>query len=167
MLLDEGDALVERRRHGQLLLNSMTGVLLRLLESFDGALFITSNRASAFDPAALSRVTLAIRYKPLDAAAKRAIWANTLTRVLADEHGAKRTHEEARRLATEEFDLGHLAQFNGSGRAVGSVVRLAIGLCGQRQCALSQRVLEDAINVFNAFHAELRAEGAQTTWETL
>jgi hypothetical protein len=45
VLLDEGDALVEKRQRGQLMLNSMTGVLLRLLENFEGALFITSNRA--------------------------------------------------------------------------------------------------------------------------
>jgi quinol monooxygenase YgiN len=36
VLLDEGDALVEKRKQGQLLLNSMTGVLLRLLETFEG-----------------------------------------------------------------------------------------------------------------------------------
>ncbi len=65
ILLDEGDALVEKRRSGQLMLNSMTSILLRLLESFDGTLFITSNRAASFDPVALSRVMLAIRYKPL------------------------------------------------------------------------------------------------------
>ena len=74
MLLDEGDALVEMRQPGQLLLNSMTGVLLRLLEEFEGALFITSNRAASFDPAALSRVTLAIRYHPLTKAAKEEVW---------------------------------------------------------------------------------------------
>ena len=52
-LLDEGDALVEKRKQGQLLLNSMTGVLLRLLETFEGSLFINSNRVASFDPAAL------------------------------------------------------------------------------------------------------------------
>ena len=84
MLLDEGDALVEKRSRGQLLLNSMTGVLLRLLEGFDGSLFITSNRASSFDPAALSRITLAIRFEPLDAAAKAQVWTNMLARIIGD-----------------------------------------------------------------------------------
>lgn len=78
VLLDEGDALVEKREKGQLLLNSLVGVLLRTLDSFEGAcergaaagltpspagiLFITSNRLMTIDPACLSRVTLAIRY---------------------------------------------------------------------------------------------------------
>ena len=70
-LLDEGDALVEKRRQGQMLLNSMTGVLLRLLENFEGSLFINSNRVASFDPAALSRVTLAVKFVPLDQSGMR------------------------------------------------------------------------------------------------
>ena len=61
VLLDEADALVERREKGQLLLNSLVGVLLRTLDRFEGQLFLTTNRAKQFDPAAISRVTLAIR----------------------------------------------------------------------------------------------------------
>jgi hypothetical protein len=44
VLLDEGDALVERREKGQLLLNSLVGVLLRTLDKFEGQLFLTTNR---------------------------------------------------------------------------------------------------------------------------
>mmetsp|Transcript_548 Transcript_548/g.1228 ORF Transcript_548/g.1228 Transcript_548/m.1228 type:complete len:631 (-) Transcript_548:146-2038(-) len=161
VLLDEGDALVERRQRGQLLLNSMTGVLLRLLETFDGALFITSNRASSFDPAALSRVTLAVRYEPLDLAAKRAVWENTLARVLMFEDGAPRTRAEALALVAKTFTLDALAKFTGSGRSVGAVVRLAVGLCQQRgNGELTQAALDDAIEVWSGFHKDLRSEGA-------
>ena len=164
VLLDEGDALVERRQHGQLLLNSMTGVLLRLLEAFDGALFITSNRAASFDPAALSRVTLAVRYEPLDATAKRAIWRNALARVMMHEHGARRTREEALTLVDSTFNLAALAAFAGSGRAVGAVLRLATGLCQQRaRSALTQAALDDAIRIWQGFHADLREEGVDST----
>jgi hypothetical protein len=64
-----------------MLLNSMTGVLLRLLENFEGSLFINSNRVSSFDPAALSRVTLAVKFYPLDRSGMRQVWRNTLARV--------------------------------------------------------------------------------------
>eukprot|EP00727_Mastigamoeba_balamuthi_P009676 m51a1_g5330 putative aaa family (228) ;mRNA; r:388627-389442 len=85
VLLDEGDALIEHRKPGELQINSMTGVLLRLLESFEGALFITSNRAHNIDPAAISRVTLAIRYERLTSTSVRSVWRSTLVRVLGDE----------------------------------------------------------------------------------
>ena len=166
VLLDEGDALVERRTKGQLLLNSMTGVLLRLLESFNGALFITSNRAASFDPAALSRVTLAVRYQPLDADAKRAVWRNALARVLVHEHGAQRTRAEALGVVDARFDLTTLAAFTGSGRAVGAVIRLAAGLCQQRdRDTLTQAALDDAISIWQDFHSDLIDEGAVDTFD--
>lgn len=162
VLLDEGDALVEKRSRGQLLLNSMTGVLLRLLESFDGSLFITSNRASSFDPAALSRVTLAVRFEPLDAAAKTLIWTNMLARIVGDGEGL--TAQAALARVTRDFDLARLSQFAGSGRAVGVIIRLALGLCGQRRSHLTQTVLDDAIEVWSSFHDDLCDEGATQTW---
>ena len=61
VLFDEGDALIEKRTSGQLELNSMTSILLHLMECFDGVLFITSNRVSSFDTTVLSRITLAIK----------------------------------------------------------------------------------------------------------
>ncbi len=167
VLLDEGDALVERRQRGQLLLNSMTGVLLRLLESFDGALFITSNRAAEFDPAALSRVTLAIRYEPLDDSARAQVWRNALVRIFADEileNGKARGPKLAVEYVEKNFDLKQLAHFDGSGRSVGAVLRLAIGLALQRRTDLSQSVINDALDVWSEFNADLRAEGAVDHW---
>ena len=163
MLLDEGDALVEKRSRGQLLLNSMTGVLLRLLEGFDGSLFITSNRASSFDPAALSRITLAIRFEPLDAAAKAQVWTNMLARIIGDADGL--TPDVAAKQVGRDFDMPRLSKFSGSGRAVGAIIRLALGLCGQRRCRLSQVVLDDAIGVWSNFHDDLCDEGATETWD--
>lgn len=167
VLLDEGDALVERRQRGALLQNSMTGVLLRLLENFEGSLFITSNRASFFDPAALSRVTLAIRYDPLDKAGKRSVWRNALARVLGDEvieGGSLRGKDVAFKLVDVAFDLEKLSEFDGSGRSVGAVLRLAIGLAEQRGCSLSQGVLDDALGVWREFHKDLHEAGAANDW---
>lgn len=163
VLLDEGDALVEKRTRGQLLLNSMTGVLLRLLEGFDGSLFITSNRAASFDPAALSRVTLAVRFEPLDTSDKTTVWVNMLARVIGDAEGLSRGAALAQ--VRRDFDPPRLAQFAGSGRAVGTVLRLALGLCGQRRSRLTQAVLDDAVAAWSSFHDDLREEGVTQTWD--
>lgn len=161
ILLDEGDALVEKRKSGQLMLNSMTSILLRLLESFDGTLFITSNRASSFDPAALSRVTLAIEYKPLKETGKKLVWKNALIRVFADEileNNERRGEIAAEEYVNKHFDLNQLGQFKGSGRSVNAVIRLAIGLSDKRDEALSQKIINDAIDVYTLFNDELLKE---------
>jgi len=160
ILLDEGDALVEKRKSGQLMLNSMTSILLRLLEGFDGTLFITSNRASSFDPAALSRVTLAIEYKPLEETGKELVWKNALTRVFADEiiDGKRRGEAAAEEYVVKNFNLSELGLFKGSGRSVNAVIRLAIGLSDKRDETLSQQIVQDAINVFTLFNDELLKE---------
>ena len=152
VLLDEGDALVEKRRLGELKINSMSAVLLRLLEHFDGALFITSNRAAAFDPAALSRVTLAIQYSPLARDGLSTVWEHALRRVLG------------RTPRSGEFDLEALANHGGSavsGRSVGAVIRLAVGLCDSRDEELSQSILIDALGVYTHFCAELDGEDCE------
>jgi hypothetical protein len=165
VLLDEGDALVEKRKPGQFQLNSMTGILLRLLESFDGILFITSNRVSSFDPAALSRVTLAIRYEKLEGDSKVQIWRNSLARVISDADPALPMQKVYERIDAQ-FELTELGKFHGSGRSVGSVMRLAIALCEERQKELDQDIMNDAIAVYESFNHELVAQGATESWDS-
>lgn len=48
----------------------MVCVMLRLIEYFQGVLFLTSNRIGALDPAFQSRVQCALRYDALDETAR-------------------------------------------------------------------------------------------------
>src|SRR5262249_704808 len=52
----------------------IVGSFLRLLDYYQGILFLTTNRAEVLDPAVLSRVMLRLRYPDLDAAARTVIW---------------------------------------------------------------------------------------------
>ena len=56
-------------------------MLLRFLDTFEGCLFITSNRVAAFDDAVLSRVTLAFRYEALQADGRTELWRSVLNRM--------------------------------------------------------------------------------------
>lgn len=146
VLLDEGDALLERRERGQLLLNSLVGVLLRSLDVFNGVLFVSSNRLAHVDPAALSRVTLAIHFRALDAPARAQVWRNVLVRAKAD---------------LARFDCAMLGdKFELSGREVNAAVRLALALAMSRGVELEQQVLLDALAVSIEFRSEFPAE----TW---
>jgi hypothetical protein len=130
VLLDEGDALLEQREKGHLQLNSLTGVLLRSLENFDGQLYMTSNRLQHIDKAVLSRVTLALKYDALDAAARSTLWTNTLKRANVD---------------LSNVNIAKLAGYEVSGRELLHVVKLALALAYHRGCAVDQGILEAAL----------------------
>ena len=166
VLLDEGDALVEKRTQGQFQLNSMTGVLLKILENFTGSLFITSNRAAAFDPAALSRVTLAIQFHPLTKEGLRKVWHEALYRILeSDEQTEWESDEKCRDEVEKRFDLDKLSHFPGSGRSIGAVLGMAIALCTHRSnTEMKQSLLDEAIATYLDFHTALKEEGVSSTW---
>eukprot|EP01122_Echinamoeba_exundans_P011219 TRINITY_DN4388_c0_g2_i1.p1 TRINITY_DN4388_c0_g2~~TRINITY_DN4388_c0_g2_i1.p1 ORF type:complete len:956 (+),score=202.74 TRINITY_DN4388_c0_g2_i1:242-3109(+) len=130
VLLDEGDALLEQREKGHLQLNSLTGVLLRSLENFDGQLYITSNRLQHIDRAVLSRVTLALKYDALDAAARSSLWRNTLKRANVD---------------LSKVNIDKLASYEVSGRELLHVVKLALALAYHRESTVSQDIIEAAL----------------------
>ena len=94
-LLDEADVFLETRRSDDLVRNAMVCVMLRLLEYHPGILFLTTNRIRTLDPAFESRVTVALRYRPLDAPARASVWRNLLSTLkVRIEHFAAK-HETA------------------------------------------------------------------------
>ncbi|KAF0135514.1 MAG: AAA ATPase, partial [Methylocystaceae bacterium] len=73
MLIDEADVYIERR-DDNIAMNAVVGVFLRVLEYFNGLLFLTTNRVDDIDEAIVSRCIALIKYNPPDADAKRRIW---------------------------------------------------------------------------------------------
>lgn len=61
LLIDEADTYV-RKRGESVVQNGIVGVFLRLLEYYQGILFMTSNRGEEIDDAILSRCTIHIQY---------------------------------------------------------------------------------------------------------
>lgn len=130
-----------------------------------GSLFINSNRVSSFDPAALSRVTLAVKFSPLGKDGMEQIWKNTIARVLGTDSTKSLTPDESLKEAEEKFDLDKLSTFPGSGRSVGAVMKMAIALCSYRQCDLTETILQECIDNFLSFHNDLKNEGAPEDWD--
>jgi hypothetical protein len=73
MLIDEADVYI-RQRSDDIAANAVVGVFLRVLEYFDGLLFLTTNRIDDIDEAIVSRCIALIRYHAPDAAARQRIW---------------------------------------------------------------------------------------------
>ncbi|MBR0567484.1 AAA family ATPase [Azoarcus sp. L1K30] len=73
MLIDEADVYI-RRRDDQLATNAVVGVFLRVLEYFNGLLFLTTNRMDDIDEAIVSRCIAMIRYAAPSEAERQRIW---------------------------------------------------------------------------------------------
>ena len=88
VLLDEADIFLEQRGRQDIFRNAMVGVFLRLLEYHNSPMFLTTNRVFAFDPAIRSRISIAIKYKPLKRSARKQVWEQLLEMANAHISGA-------------------------------------------------------------------------------
>ncbi len=73
VLIDEADVYI-RRRDDNMAANAVVGVFLRVLEYFNGLLFLTTNRVDDIDEAIVSRCIAIIKYDPPSWEARAKIW---------------------------------------------------------------------------------------------
>jgi len=74
MLIDEADVYI-KRRDDNIAANAVVGVFLRVLEYFNGLLFLTTNRVADIDEAIISRCIAMIKYHPPGLEDRRKIWS--------------------------------------------------------------------------------------------
>ncbi|KAF2713337.1 P-loop containing nucleoside triphosphate hydrolase protein [Pleomassaria siparia CBS 279.74] len=82
LLIDEADVFMEARQPNDIHRNSLVSVFLRLLEYYQGILFLTTNRVETLDEAFQSRIHMGIRYKELTARARMEIWKHHIKKVI-------------------------------------------------------------------------------------
>jgi len=58
LLLDEADIFMEQRSESDIKRNAMVGIFIRLLEYYQGILFLTTNRSGGLDQAFASRISV-------------------------------------------------------------------------------------------------------------
>ncbi|KAF5569175.1 TOB3 (member of AAA-ATPase family) [Fusarium phyllophilum] len=112
LLLDECDVFLERRTTSDIKRNKLVSIFLRLLEYFEGVMFLTTNRVSAFDPAFESRIHLTIHYPNLDYTSRLHIW-KTFVGICNDGN------------SISEDELDKLAAVELNGRQIKNVVKTA------------------------------------------
>ena len=177
VLIDEAEMLLERRTKSEIHRNAMVCVMLRLLEYYQGVLFLTSNRVEALDPAFQSRVQCALRYDALDVAARRQIWSNLLAARRVSHHGGRLTGGMAV-TADASIDVDALAAQELNGRQIKNSLQLALALARRDGAPLSQSHLDATLELSTAFAqatsgasatdgaaAEGEAAGQQTKWD--
>ncbi|KAF2804787.1 putative AAA family ATPase [Mytilinidion resinicola] len=80
LLLDEADVFLEARSAHDLERNKLVSIFLRLLEYYEGILFLTTNRVDNIDAAFESRIHLSLQYDDLDQASRHHVWSTFLSR---------------------------------------------------------------------------------------
>ncbi|GAB7344915.1 hypothetical protein MBLNU457_3351t1 [Dothideomycetes sp. NU457] len=141
MLIDEADVFLERRSLHDMERNALVSIFLRVLEYYQGMLFLTSNRVDTFDDAFKSRIHVPLKYSDLPFTSRVQIWQNFLAKI----QGTK----------FSERDLEHLAEHPLNGRQIKNIVRTAQSLSNFSQKTLDLQALSDVIGIQNDFEHEL------------
>ena len=78
LLLDEADVFLEQRSSHDLERNKLVSIFLRILEYYEGILFLTTNRVDNIDAAFSSRIHLSMQYESLSTSSRKHVWSNFL-----------------------------------------------------------------------------------------
>lgn len=112
LLIDEVDIFIEKRDLN-IARNALVGVFLRLLEYYNGILFLTTNRVTNIDSAFYSRISLAIKYPDLSDEARKQIWTN---------------HLKLYNITLSSKNIDKVASANLNGRQIKNCIRLVTAL---------------------------------------
>ncbi|KIW93447.1 uncharacterized protein Z519_06052 [Cladophialophora bantiana CBS 173.52] len=109
LLLDEADVFLEARSSHDLERNKMVSIFLRVLEYYEGVLFLTTNRIKNIDEAFHSRIHVTVNYPNLSVESRRHIWQT----FLGHDH------------PMDGKELDHLARVDLNGRQIKNVLKTA------------------------------------------
>lgn len=152
LLIDEADVFLEQRNLHELERNKLVSIFLRVLEYYEGIMFLTTNRVNIIDPAFQSRIHISLEYAELDGKARRAIWKTFL-----DQHNSrtgsalegggvvKGGGRGALAHTMGEADMRRLAQLQLNGRQIKNVLKVAQMLASLRKEALGYGHVETAM----------------------
>ena len=129
LLFDECDVFLEERTAHDMERNRIVGIFLRLLEYYEGCLFLTTNRVKSMDPAFQSRIHMSLEYPPLDFEARAAIWRGFLGRTVSLDK--KISGAEAH--AVTEEDVIQVSRLDLNGRQIKNVLKMSNLLACQKE----------------------------------
>lgn len=141
LLIDECDIFLERRSASDVSRNAMVGIFLRLLEYYQGILFLTTNRVGDLDDAFLSRVSVGLHYKPLDRAGREEVWRN-----LSASAG----------LSLADAQFCGLSEREVNGRQIKHAIRLAMALAAEDGREATAEDLGGVIDLSEQFKRDFR-----------
>ncbi|KAF3187224.1 hypothetical protein TWF225_004378 [Orbilia oligospora] len=151
LLLDEADVYLEERSVHDIERNALVSVFLRLVEYYQGILFLTTNRVSTFDDAFQSRIHVALRYSKLDTDAREQIWRNFITRM------------DKRKTSIVEEDYKELSAVDLNGRQIKNAIRTALSIADTNGETLGLKHFSIVFGVMATFERDLKGLKASRT----
>ncbi|CAO2656235.1 Nn.00g050380.m01.CDS01 [Neocucurbitaria sp. VM-36] len=129
LLLDECDVFLEARSTHDLERNKLVSIFLRLLEYYEGLLFLTTNRIDNIDAAFQSRIHISMAYPDLTSESRRHIWGNFLTGLGVQQEW-------------KSEDLDELAKVELNGRQIKNVLKSAALLSARKKDRLGRHYVD-------------------------
>ena len=137
LLLDEADVFLEQRSPHDLKRNKLVSIFLRILEYYEGTLFLTSNRVENIDGAFQSRIHISMQYKELGSTSRKQVWNNFLT---ASSKG------KGYGLFSDK-DLNKLADYKMNGREIKNTLKTAQLLASKKDEVLNVGHVESVLAI--------------------
>lgn len=128
LLIDESDVYI-RERGDDLEQNAIVGVFLRLIEYYQGIMFMTTNRGEIIDDAIMSRATAWIQYEIPDEKLSKEIW-----RVQSEQYNVK--------LTDKDIDMLMKKLNRNSGRSIRNLCKLVSSLEYDKKIPNVERILQ-------------------------
>jgi len=143
ILLDEADVFLAKRTAGNIGRNAFVSIFLRLLEYYQGILFLTTNRVDEFDAAFQSRIHFSILYPALDSKQRSAIWKDLIegarTSVLPAAEAAD-SYDLRKEWPVEVYDrLGE--QYDINGREIKNLIHVSSIVAGAQNKPLTEDLI--------------------------
>lgn len=129
LLLDECDVFLEARSTHDLERNKLVSIFLRVLEYYEGLLFLTTNRVDNIDAAFQSRIHISMAYPDLTVESRRHIWENFLKGMNVVEGFTKK-------------DLEELATVVLNGRQIKNVLKSAALLAARKKERVKRKYVD-------------------------
>ncbi|KAL1800365.1 hypothetical protein ACET3X_000707 [Alternaria dauci] len=135
LLLDECDVFLEARSTHDLERNKLVSIFLRVLEYYEGLLFLTTNRVDNIDAAFQSRIHISLAYPNLTSASRKSIWQNFLKSLGGGLDGWK------------DGDLEDLASVELNGRQIKNVLKSASLLAARKKDSLNKKYVDMVLGI--------------------
>ena len=165
VLIDEADVFLEHRNTRDLARNELvsgilfyltvylpnadveTVVLLRVLEYFEGIMFLTTNRVECIDSAFKSRIHLSIYYPRLSMEARSSIWKVFIVRAMGLNAPAWLDRSFLEKVGT--YDI--------NGRQIKNIMRMACAIAVSNQRALEPGDIVKGLEALAVFETDFGA----------
>ena len=134
VLIDEADVFMSKRTDYDINYNACVSVFLRLIETYFGILFLTTNRSSGIDPAFDSRIHVRLRYDELE-----------------DEEKAKVWQESLNRYKITNINVDHFKTFKLNNREIANIVQLAYILADSEPTKITDEMMYRLVEIRQGF----------------